>query len=182
MPDFNPSDLTAKDQMPSGLSWHMFTFLLIVFVVTVLGYFGLEFGYKRFLNSQIKELDAQIAISTSGREAEGEKNLVDFYSRVSNVKSLMEAHPIASKVFAFLESATNVKVVYNSVGFSTSQREITLDGAAASRSVLASQLLAYESYDGVSKVQLQSDTQSGSAVKFRARIILDPKFFTNQQL
>jgi len=176
MPYSDPAGLLSKDKMPSGFSWHLFTFILIIFIIVIFGYLGLEFGYKPFLRSEIGALDAQIQVSSSGYEADAQKNLVDFYSRITNLKSLLQQHPRVSKIFAFLENATNVKVTYTAVDLSVAQKAITIDGFAESRAVLASQLLAYESYAGVSQVQLQNDAQFGNAVRFKVRITLDPQF------
>ena len=172
----NPTQLFSY-QMRSGLSWRLFVFFLITFVIAILSYAGLEYGYKTFLNKSIASYDAALEEARTKIGISEQKNLIAFYSQIVNLKSLFSSHVFGSRIFTFLESTTNLKVAYTSANLSTKDMQLSLDGVTDSYETLVSQLATFENAKEVDSVVLGTNSFDGVMVKFSVKIIFRPSFF-----
>ena len=73
-------------------------------------YFGLVFGYRPYLENQIKELNDRIESFTKSVPPEDQARLTSFYSQVVNLKSLLGRHVVTTPFFEWLEKNTQANV------------------------------------------------------------------------
>lgn len=171
-----PTDRFPANERRGGI-WRIFIFMLLILAALVLGYIGLDFGYKAFLNNSINELDVEIEEVAGRFELEESRDLVAFYSQMVNLRALLSSHIFGSKVFPFLESSTNSRVAYSTVDVSTQENQIVIDGIAESFEVLVQQLLFWQRSPSVSDIILQENSLANDLVRFRVAIELVPNFF-----
>lgn len=175
--DPNKSAELFSHELRSGLSWRLFVFFLITFSIAILSYFGLQFGYKLFLERSIANYDKLLEESRTKIGITEQKNLIAFYSQMINLKSLFKSHIFGSKLFEFLEKSTNVRVAYASANLSAPERELSLDGVTDSYETLVSQVISFENHSGVDRVILGSNSFDGNLVKFSLKVVFKPNFF-----
>lgn len=137
-----------------NLPWRFIIFSFLIFLVTILMYFGLKFGYLNYLNGQISDLDKNLnELVGSIDEIEREK-LISFYSQLVNLENISQNHIYVSKIFKFLEDNTLSKVMYNNFQFNAEKNVIFLNGSASDLNYLASQVNLFEKNKNVFYVNL----------------------------
>jgi len=179
MPQYTQSaleeELKRAEKLPVGWPWRLLLFSIIVLGATVASYLGISLGYKPYLNSQIKTLDAKIAGLSQSVGEEQQKNLVTLYSQLNNIKKLLDSHTNASKIFDLLEKNTKPQIYYFSLNLSLAGKNIELDGSAPSFGVLAEQLEVFKQIPEIQKVSLgDSIAMPDGSVNFSIRLIFNP--------
>jgi len=165
-------------ELKAGLSWRLFTFLAIIFTVSVLTYAGLQYGYRPFLDRSIVDYENILRSATARFGAAEQSNLIGFYSQTVNLRSLFKSHILSSKVFTFLESATSPKIAYTSADLSIAEKQLTLSGVTDSYETLINQIISFERYSGVQKVLLGDNSFSDTGVaRFTVKVIFNENFF-----
>ncbi|MBI1839158.1 MAG: hypothetical protein HYR95_02615 [Candidatus Colwellbacteria bacterium] len=172
MPQYtrNLNDQFLKERMTVKWPWRMLVFSFIVFIASLLVYFGLRFGYKPFIEKSIAGTDAELNKLSLGIQSADQKNFINFYSQIANLKSVLGAHVTTSNLLPLLESVTHQKVVYASTNLSVPDRSLRIDGFAESYEVLSAQLALYKKASWVESVALDSSSAAEKNVKFSARI------------
>lgn len=176
-PNLNNQILTAREKVPSGVPRRFLTFSALLFLMVLLIYFGLTFGYAPFLKGQIEDLRAKVDELGRKISAEDQKELTGLYSQISNIEKLLSSHVLASRAFNFLEENTSQQVTYLKTDLSVPERRLALDGAAASYEELVRQLAAYDEAPAVERMNLESAEESGGVVRFKAGLILKETIF-----
>ncbi|OGY57111.1 MAG: hypothetical protein A3E61_02335 [Candidatus Colwellbacteria bacterium RIFCSPHIGHO2_12_FULL_43_12] len=148
----------------------MFVFVGIIFAFSVLSYIGLSFGYKPYLESSIQNIESEFNSLSLQIESKNQKNFVEFYSQVANLKSLLASHVQTSKVLPLLEQSTHPQVSYSAINLLVKDRSLAIDGYAASYDVLAAQLASYEQATWVDRVILNSSAVSDKTVRFSIKL------------
>ncbi len=163
--------------MPSGVPQRFLFFSFIIFLLVLLSYLGLAYGYSSFLKNEIE--DGRAKLDELGRRisAEDQKELARLYSQISNIEKLLTSHVAASRIFTFLEAATAGQVTYLGADLSVPDRRLTLDGAAVSFDELVRQLAAYEKTPEVERINLESSEAVGGVVRFKVSLIMAPEIF-----
>src|SRR3989344_6926838 len=136
----SPVEQFESEQLPVGWPWRFFSISLVIFLAIIFVYLGLIFGYEPYLNSEIQKIDDQINKILEAVSKEEQEKFIRFYSRLTNLKNLLDNHAAASKIFPLLEKITNQKVSYNSFNLRVPERELELEGSADSYVVLGEQL------------------------------------------
>lgn len=160
-----------------GWPWRLFIFSLIFFSVFLSAYFGLRFGYRGYLQSQIDKKDQEIAALAQSVPQEEQRTLLKFYNQLSNLQEILGSHVESTKLFNFLQKNTNQKVFYNTLNLSVAEKKISLDGVASSFDVLAQQLEAFKRAPEVERLLMsQADNKDGK-VNFRLVLFVKPELF-----
>jgi hypothetical protein len=176
MPQYTNSaleqELKKPERLPVGWPWRLLVFVVIIFGVTVATYLGMTLGYKPYLDSQIKTLDAKITNLNQAVDEEQQKNLVGLYSQLVNIQSLLNSHPVASKFFDFLEKNTHQQIYYTALNLSLTEKSAKLEGIAVNYIILAQQLELFRKIPEIEKVFLDDSrlTEEGS-IRFSIRLI-----------
>jgi Tfp pilus assembly protein PilN len=143
------------------------------------------FGYKYFLNYQIKTMGQELEAARAALEPETVNELIRLDSRLSSTKSLIANHRIISPVFQFLAASTPATVRYSDFNFNMTAKglELTLNGEARSYASLASasDLMAQSPYFRNPVFSDLSLDDQGN-VQFIVTTQVDPSLLSYQRL
>lgn len=178
LPTNNSAERYKPEAGSGGWSWRLLIFTFFIFFAIAASYLGIELGYARFLESQLQDIEAQVAQVAGAISDEDRENLAEFYSRLSNLDTLLAAHVNVTRLFPLLERATHRQVMYDSLDLNTETKELTLSGNAASYEILSRELRAYEQSPEVERVLLQSSDLRENTVSFVVRLVLNSDLFT----
>lgn len=169
----NPFDQFEPEKLPVGWPWRLLSVALILFLGSIFVYFGLVFGYGPYLESQIKKADNEIQALTDTVSKEDQEKFIQFYSQLSNLKSLLDGHIFSSNIFPQLEKITNKKVYYSAVNIKIEGRVMELDGVADSYAVLGEQLEAFNQTKEISRYILNQSQAEEGVVRFKVTLYLN---------
>lgn len=164
LPDKVIEQLGREPPKTPGWSFGIVMFSGTILFIVVFVYFGLTLGYEPYLNSQVTKQQDQINQLGQSISPADQGNLINFYSQISNLKTLLKNHTLTSKLFAWLEKNTEANVTYQSLSFAQGN-QITLAGTAISEGDINQQIAIFESSPEISKVNLTSvaSGQSGNS-------------------
>jgi len=174
--------IPGKEILPSGTPRRFLTFSAFLLFLTILLYIGLSYGYKAFLDNEIKDLNNSLEELRFEVPSEEQDDLISFFSQVGNIDKILDNHIITSNLFLILEANTHKQVVYRNMEVSTVDNKVTLSGTAASYDVLVSQLAIYESVQEVKKVVLSNSQRDGGAVNFSVTLTFDETLFDLKEM
>jgi len=175
-----PEKIAGKlgpERPPVGWPWRLFLFSALVLAAAMVVYFGLEYGYKTYLNAQINAKDKAIAELAQAVSPEEHQQFVDFYSQLANLRVLLDEHIFTSRILPLLENRTNRSVYYDSVDFTIKDQRIVLGGVAASYQILAQQLEAFKQTSEITRVLINESRLDKGRVNFRVSLFLNPDLF-----
>lgn len=131
------SQLKKGEHANIGWPWRLFLLSVVVCVLTVLLYGGMRFGYESYLQSQIdgvsettRTLEQEIKQAIAG-------DLVNFYSQLANLQSILTSLTFSSRYFTLLEGVTHQSLYFDSLDIN--EREIVATGMVASPTALTQQ-------------------------------------------
>ena len=177
MAQYDPNILqrfNQKDHTPSPWARRLLTFGSTLFIVAIVVYLGLNFGYRSYLRSAITVQDDALNQLAAEVPVDEQEELVKFYNQLGNLKSILDKHVINSKILPFLDRNTNKKVRYFRLDFEVAQRTINLDGVAESFDILTQQLEAYRRAPEVERFVLNVAQDSERGVLFAASLVIKP--------
>jgi hypothetical protein len=155
-------------------------FSLLLLILSVVFYVGLQFGYKTYLNGRLDNLDERLSVVKNSLKPEDQVKIINFYSQIENLKTILGAHTASSPVFAWLESNTQTSTYFKSFNFDLVKSQITITGSAKSTEDLAEQVLVFEkmvSAGTLRKFDMGSITVAeNDAVNFSFTITASPNF------
>lgn len=181
MPQYsqNVSDQILKsDGLGSGLPWRLLAFSIFLFLLSLLSYFALAFGYTGYLNNRISQTEEETKALTQKVSVDAQNIFVDVYSRLSNFKNLSANHVYSTKLFPLLEKITNPAVYYTDVDVSVDDRRMVLSGIAVNFEALSQQLRSYDDEkNSIESYILNQSRIVENQVNFRVTLTLSPKLF-----
>jgi len=188
MSDLSTMGFQASRKSPQGSSavfpWRILVISLVVFVLTAIVYIGIEFGYKPYLEKQIKDVEAASLALEKQIDEKQRNDLIDFYSQLYNIKSLSASHLYPYAIFEYLEKNTNSLVKINSAQINVLGREIKMDALAPDYETIIGQIASYKSDSRVGSITLDSskkrDPKDGGGVSFSIKIIFSNSMFGSQ--
>ncbi len=170
--------LSRKEKLPVGWPWRLLTFSLIILGLTVVTYAGMAFGYKPYLNSRIKNLDAEINNLSQSVDEQQQADLKNFYSGLINIQQLLASHPTASKFFDFLEENTSQEIYYISLNMSWPEKNAKLDGVAPDYDAITQQLELFRQAPQIESVFLDdSRALEQGGIRFSIRLVFNQASF-----
>jgi len=172
------------DNLSIGWPWRIFILMLIVLVLSVSVYLGIDFGFKSYLNSQIEDLDQQLAALNQAVDESSKNQLIGVYSQFINVRQLLNNRKTTSNLFAFIEQNTYSTVNYSSLKLDVNSMEIAIDGAAPDYNTLIKQVALFEKSALIEKVSLENvqmresqRAKGATEVRFSLKLTISPKLF-----
>jgi uncharacterized protein YpmB len=154
-----------KQETPKSFSG-LITFSIGMFILLVVIYLGIIFGYDPYLNSQLSQTDTQMNNLVKSIPGDQQASLLKFYSGLSNVQVLLKNHTAFSPFFTWLEKNTESNVYYTNLSIS-SQQKISLTVNAKSQSDMEQQIAIFEKSPDISNFSISSinsSQQSGNSV------------------
>lgn len=172
------------DNLSIGWPWRIFILMLIILVLSVSVYLGIDFGFKSYLNSQIEDLDQQLAALNQAVDESSKNQLIGVYSQFINVRQLLNSRKTTSNLFAFIEQNTYSTVNYSSLKLDVNSMEIAIDGAAPDYNTLIKQVALFEKSALIEKVSLENvqmresqRAKGATEVRFSLKLTISPKLF-----
>lgn len=160
-----------------GWAWQFLMFGTTVFFISLLVYVGLVFGYKPFLSSQLRKTQDKIQAFSQQIPAEEQFKIVDFYSQIVNLKSLIEKHILTSPFFEWLEKNTQGNIYFEQLDLNAANGRAILSGAAKSVEDITQQLAIFESRPEVERVSIGPTNFSGGAWRFGIVLYFNQGYF-----
>ncbi|MEK9170109.1 MAG: hypothetical protein AAB674_00485 [Patescibacteria group bacterium] len=168
----NPLNQFEPEKLPVGWPWRLFSASFVVFLTALLIYLGLVVGYEPYLNSRIQQKEAEIQNLAQTVSNEDRDKFIGFYSKLDNLKNILDSHVFSSKIFPQLEKITNQKVFYSGASLKVSARELQVDGVAENYGVLGEQLESFSQLKEVERYILDQSRAEEGVVRFKATLIL----------
>jgi hypothetical protein len=150
-----------------------------ILFLTVAIYFGLTLGYEPYLQSQLTSAQNQVNTLGNSVPASDQSQLIDFYSQIANLQTLLQQHVLSSQLFSWLEQNTEANVYYRSLTL-TQGRQIALSGVAPTEADINQQVAIFENSPGVSSVTVSNVIAPqllGNGWTFSVTLIMNPSVF-----
>jgi hypothetical protein len=147
---------------------------ILFFAVAI--YFGLTFGYEPYLQSQLTSAQNQVNALSNSVSASDQSQLIDYYSQIANLKTLLQNHTFSSKLFSWLEKDTEANVYYQSFAL-INGNQLTLSGAASTEADINQQVAIFENDPEVSSVTISNVSAPqllGNGWTFSMTLIINP--------
>jgi len=167
--------------VPLGWPRRMFVASLGLFLISIIAYIGLEYGYKSYLKHSWEQTEQELADLGSQVEPTTQENFVLFRSQIENLKVLLGRHVAVMNLFPFIESVTHMRTVYHSMDLSVPSHELKMTGVTESYETLATQMKLYEDSPMIETAELEHSAINGGAVKFNVRLVLSDGLFEIQR-
>ena len=174
----------AANASAVGFPWRILIITLVIFGLSVVIYVGINFGYIPYLNSQLEKVDVQFAQLSKSFDENQQKEFINFYSQLYNIKNLSSAHVYPSKVFDLIETSLYRNVRLSNLQMNVASEEIRIDGIAQDFDTLANQLASLKSNPDIYSVSLDSskkiEVKDGGGVSFSAKLVMKKGFFNSK--
>ena len=112
-----------------------------IFLLALLIYFGLTFGYEPYINTQISQLNLKLSTLSKSISADDQAKFSVFYSEITNIKTTLQSHVSFSRFLLWLSKNTEANVYYSHLSFS-SGNQVLLTGLAPSEADVNTPFLA----------------------------------------
>jgi len=177
LPDQVIEQLGREPPKTPGWSFGVIMFSGGVLFIVLLVYFGLIFGYEPYLSTQIDQQQVKINELNQSITANDQTTLINFYSQISNLKTLVRNHVVGSSLFSWLEKNTEANVYYQAFTM-TPGNLISLSAVAPTQADVAQQIAIFETAPEVQKISLTSiaAAQTGGYT-FTLSLTLSPTIF-----
>ena len=171
--------LKSGEYLPVGWPWRIFSLSLVIFIIAVLVYAGINFGYRPYLNKQIKTLDAEFLDLNQSIDEEKQNQLISFYSQIVNIGDVLNSRDNTFPIFDFLEKNTYPRTAYKNININAGNSRIDMDVSTENYYTFAQQAREFEANDAVEKLDfggLSLDPATNN-VSYRLTLNIKPKFF-----
>ncbi|MFA4999126.1 MAG: hypothetical protein WC519_00025 [Parcubacteria group bacterium] len=178
MADNLPTSMTVNAPSRSLVPWKALTFSAVIFGLSLIIYAGLAFGYKPFVSASIKSAEARIAeLDKVAPQGEAEAEFIQFYSQLTNIKSLLSSHIGITSFLNTLSANTMPNVGFSGATINVTGRMVNMTGFADTFETLAGQLAAYENVQNLRKVTLSNARVADNVIRFELRLDAFPDLF-----
>jgi len=160
-----------------GWSSRLLTLSGAIFLISLFIYFGLAFGYKKYLDSKVQQLQDQIQSFGEQIPADEQTKIINFYSQLANLNTLLTGHVVMSPVFDWLEKNTEANVFYTKLTLNSAAGQLVLSGSAKTADDFNQQVMIFENNPEVQKMQTGGASFSGGLWQFDATLTFAPGYF-----
>jgi len=150
----------------------------ILFLAIVI-YLGLTFGYEPYLQSELSTTQNQVSALDNTISASDQSQLINYYSQIANLQTLLQQHVLSSQFFTWLEQNTEANVYYQSFGLSEGNA-VALGGVAKTEADVNQQIAAFENSPEVSSVTVSNVNAPqllGNGWSFTVTLDMNPSVF-----
>lgn len=126
----------------------------IIILVLVLAVSGWLYFYKNNLESQMADLDVQIANLEKQRDKNAESNLSTLNKQLSLISTLLDSHVVWSKALGKVESLLQPQVQFLSFSAAVVDNRFDFRALATNYTVVARQIAAFSSDDSIKDISL----------------------------
>ncbi|MEK9180564.1 MAG: hypothetical protein AAB897_04090 [Patescibacteria group bacterium] len=169
--------LSREPPKTPGWAGQFLMFSGTIFFIALLVYLGLAFGYRPYLVSEVAQLQDQINSFGQQIPAEEQAKIINFYSQLLNIRTLLSRHVFSSKAFEWLEANTQARVYFDKFDFNAKNSEVRLGGLAKTMEDVNQQLAIFDSRPEIKKANTSNVTLSNNIWRFDVTLTFDPGFF-----
>jgi hypothetical protein len=147
--------------------------------LAIIIYVGLSFGYEPYLKSQLTTEQNQMNALDQSVPATKQAQLVDYYSQIVNLQSLLQNHVSMPKFFSWLEKNTEANVYFQSFSLAAGH-QVNLGGIAATEADVNQQVAIFENAPEVSSLTISNvaaPSLAGGGWTFNAVLVMQPSVF-----
>jgi len=135
MRNLNLESLKPKE-LPPTWPKGLLTFTLVVFLIAVGAYFGLDYWNKN-KDAQLVVLEEEFQNLRLNFPLEKEREVIIFEKKLNSLNKLLTNHTYFSKVLLVLEELTHPQIYYTDLDFSTDKNMLTLEGVARDQMIFS---------------------------------------------
>lgn len=167
--------LIREPSSPQGAYRQLLLIAGGLFIVMIVVYAGLAFGYQTYLRRSVAALkDKRDAVSASV-PAEAQAETAAFYSQLVNLRTLLGAHSRVSPAFALVERSASPNAYFTRMNVNVATNEMTLTGAARTLKDIADQAALIERQPEVSRASFNNAGAGTSGIwQFTMTVFLKP--------
>ncbi len=151
----------------------------VLFLAIVI-YVGLNFGYAPYLQSQLTATQRKISALGNQVSPSDQTHLINFYSQLSNLQTLLRNHVLSSQFFTWLEQNTEANVYFQSFSL-TQGTEVTLIGVAPSEADVNEQIAVFENntseISSMTVSSVSAPQAPGGNWTFNVDLMMSPSLF-----
>ena len=174
-----------KEPAPSrgrGAGALVFSGGVLLFVALL--YAGIAFGYAPYVNAQISSLNVRLSTVNASISSAQEQQIIDFYSQITNLQSILSRHTSMTRFLSWLEKNTEANVYYENMSVAGGDK-VSLQGVAKTEGDINQQIAIFEASPQVADAVVSSispATQTGaataSALSFNVTLTMQPSVFS----
>lgn len=181
MADFNKNPQFKDELRPEGAS-KLLSFLVVIFSLILISYFGLNFGYIPLLEKRITETKDNLNSLALEISREDQDRFQSFERELVSIDRLLNSRLVASRVFDFLQFNTNKSIFWKSFDFDVQGAKLNLRGVARDYDILSYQISLINSLDYVSRYQTTNARLiEGGKVEFDLSVYFNSNFLKSQK-
>lgn len=167
----------VPESLPNIIPWRLFSFSIILLVALFVIYAAVSYVYVPSLQKDSQTIDKEIVKLNDQFAQFDQKRISDAYSKLSNLKTLLDNHPDTESAFLLLEGKTIPRVFYTKAIIDIDRHGFSLDAETDSLSAVAQQVSALELSDKVAEVLVKNVQKKESGrIAFQLLITLKKKF------
>lgn len=160
-----------------GWSGQLLMFSSTVFFLSLFIYLGLTFGYEAYLNSGLKKVEDEKQRLAQDVPAEEQSKIVNFYSQIANLQSLLANHVYLSPLFDWLEKNTQTNVYLNKFNLNITSNQLALGGVAKTMEDVNQQLAIFQSRPEIQRMSVTNITMTLNLWQFDLSLYFEPGYF-----
>ncbi len=142
-------------------------------------FFGLKYGYHTYLTQKNEEKKKEIAAFSVKYSTQQQEQLINFYSQLQNLNSVLDKHVITSPLFSWIEASTISSVYFSRMAVNVTANQVTLSGYARSLADFSQQLKVFQDRSNdVARVNFSNvSADSRGLWQFDLTLFMRPGFF-----
>jgi len=173
--------IAREPQTTGGLPSKLLMFSVSVFIISLVVYFGMIWGYEPYLNSQLNKINNQLDVLSNQIPQDEQQQLLNFASQTTNLTSLLNQHIFFTNIFNFFQQNTEANVYFNRFNVTTFNNQVQLSGMAKSINDIVSQLSVWQNSPAIQQVNFNQVSLVNGGYSFNATLTMSPKFFYQNQ-
>ena len=172
--------LSREPQYTVGWAGQILMFTSTLFFISLVIYFGLQFGYSAYLNSNLKKLQEQVQAFGEQVPVEDQKKIVSFYSQVSNLKTILANHIFSAQLFNWLEKNTQKNVTFSKFNLNVTTNQVGLGGTAKTMDDFNQELAIFAAQADVEKISVGNVAFANGVWNFDITLLFRTGYFSAQ--
>ncbi len=156
-----------------GWSFGLISFSGGILAIVLITYAGLTYGYQPYLANQTAKVQDEISQTEQSISPTDQTELINFYSQISNLQTLLQGHTNGTAIFTWLENHTESNVYWSAFSYSNSGT-MTLTANAKSEADANQQIAVLESAPEITTLTISGIAFTDNVWQFTANITIDP--------
>ena len=177
LPEKVIQQLSREPRSTPGWAGQILMFSGTIFFISLVIYLGLAFGYTAYLSSSLSKLQDQVQTFSEQVPVEDQKKIINFYSQISNLKTVLSSHVFSSQLFTWLEKNAQVNVSYDRLNLNIQNNQLLLGGHSKTMDDIDQQLVIFQSQPEVGKIAVGNISFSDGVWRFDTTLSFVPGYF-----